>query len=212
MRKLFKFILRPFIRSFYSISKEIIHEEFELSGINKMNYFNFLNKSATIDESVLLMKNIIIQNETSDRKKMIVGKNTKIGANAHFIIYPESKGIFIGEESLVNTNCNLYSMEKISIGNRVLISYNVSIFDNNSHPLKMEDRAKHIQNPADNSRVERAEVTIEDDVWVGCNSVILKGVTIGKGSIIAAGSVVTASVQPFSIIGGAPAKVIKSLQ
>jgi hypothetical protein len=211
MRKFLKFILRPFIRTFYSISKEIINEEFELSGINKKNYFTFLNKSASIDESVLLMKNIIIQNESYDRNKMTVGKNSKIGTNAHFIIYPESKGIFIGEDSLVNTNCNIYSLEKISIGNRVLISYNVSIFDNNSHPLKMEDRAKHIQNPKDNSKVERSEVTIEDDVWVGCDVVILKGVSIGKGSIVAAGSIVTTSIPSFSVVAGNPAKVIKSI-
>lgn len=52
-------------------------------------------------------------------------------------------------------------------------------------------------------------VTIEDDVWTGANITILKGVTIGRGSVVAAGSVVTKSCPPYSIIGGVPAKIIK---
>ncbi|WP_316931260.1 DapH/DapD/GlmU-related protein [Chryseobacterium sp. P1-3] len=50
---------------------------------------------------------------------------------------------------------------------------------------------------------------VEDEVWIGSNVIILSGVTLGKGSIIAAGSVVTKSVEPFSIVGGNPAKIIK---
>lgn len=53
------------------------------------------------------------------------------------------------------------------------------------------------------------DVIIEDGVWVGCNVTILKGVHIGKGSVIAAGSIVTKDVPPYSIVGGNPAKVIK---
>ena len=54
-----------------------------------------------------------------------------------------------------------------------------------------------------------APVTIEDDVWAGCNVTILKGVTIGRGSVIAAGAVVTKSCPPYSKIGGVPAKILK---
>ena len=52
-------------------------------------------------------------------------------------------------------------------------------------------------------------VTIEDDVWIGANAIILKGVTIGRGSVVAAGAVVTTSCEPYSIIGGVPARLIK---
>lgn len=55
-----------------------------------------------------------------------------------------------------------------------------------------------------------APVIIEDDVWIGANVTILKGVTIGRGSVVAAGAVVVKSCPPYSIIGGVPAKVIKS--
>ena len=53
------------------------------------------------------------------------------------------------------------------------------------------------------------DVVIEDDVWVGTGAIILKGVTIGRGSVVAAGSVVTRSIPPYSIVGGVPARVIK---
>ena len=56
---------------------------------------------------------------------------------------------------------------------------------------------------------EKKKVVIGDDVWIGANAVILPGVTIGEGSVIAAGSIVNKDVEPFSIVGGVPAKVIK---
>jgi acetyltransferase-like isoleucine patch superfamily enzyme len=58
--------------------------------------------------------------------------------------------------------------------------------------------------------VKREFVKIEDDCWIAANTIILAGVTIGRGSVIAAGSVVTKDVPPYSIVGGVPAKVLKS--
>ena len=58
--------------------------------------------------------------------------------------------------------------------------------------------------------VEKKEVIIEDDCWLAANSIILAGVTIGKGSVVAAGSVVTDHVAPYSVVAGVPAKFIKS--
>ena len=58
--------------------------------------------------------------------------------------------------------------------------------------------------------VTRSFVKIENDCWIAANSIILAGVTVGRGSIVAAGSVVTKDVPPFSIVGGNPAKIIKS--
>ena len=61
----------------------------------------------------------------------------------------------------------------------------------------------------DGQYVKSAPITIEDDVWIGAHSIILKGVTIGRGSVVAAGAVVTKSFPPYSIIGGVPAKLLK---
>jgi acetyltransferase-like isoleucine patch superfamily enzyme len=112
---------------------------------------------------------------------------------------------------MVGGGSHLWSMNHIKIGNRVLLSFNVTILDNNSHPLDPDERHKHFIDPKANVSVDNAPVTIEDDSWIGCNAIILKGVTIGRGSIIAAGSVVTSSVPPFSIVAGNPATVIKQL-
>ena len=76
-----------------------------------------------------------------------------------------------------------------------MLAWNVSIMDSDMHPVLTEE-------------LVNKPVTIEDNVWIGCHVVVLKGVTIGTGSLIAAGSVVTKDVPPYSIAGGIPAKVI----
>jgi acetyltransferase-like isoleucine patch superfamily enzyme len=69
-----------------------------------------------------------------------------------------------------------------------------------------------IGHPKEITNVDSAPIIIEDHVWISFNSIILKGVTIGKGAIIAAGSVVTKDVAPFTLVAGNPAKLIKHLQ
>jgi acetyltransferase-like isoleucine patch superfamily enzyme len=90
----------------------------------------------------------------------------------------------------------------VSIGNRVLIGYRAQILSTN-HVIP-ENKGKvfgagHSKKP----------VSIADDVWIGANSIILPGVSIGEGAVIAAGSIVTKSVRAFSIVAGVPAKEIK---
>ena len=71
---------------------------------------------------------------------------------------------------------------------------------------------RYMKTVGDNEKLPEndKDVIIENDVWVGANVTILKGVEIGEGSIVAAGSVVTKSVPPYSIVGGVPARVIKA--
>ena len=98
-----------------------------------------------------------------------------------------------------------------------MISHNVNIADTNSHEIDALERhtsfkeimqeGKHPDYPT----VKTKPIIIEDDVWIGFNSIILKGVTIGKGAIIAAGSVVTKDIPPFSMVAGNPAKIIKTI-
>ena len=77
-------------------------------------------------------------------------------------------------------------------------------------PFKLSSIFKTIFNTNDASDYEvKGNITIEDDVWIGTNSVILSGVSIGRGAIVAAGSIVSKNVEPYSIVGGIPAKFIK---
>ncbi|MBQ0004011.1 MAG: hypothetical protein KBT21_10810 [Treponema sp.] len=79
------------------------------------------------------------------------------------------------------------------------------------------ERRKHVEQifttgfPKEINSLDPKPIKIEDDVWIGCNSIILRGITIGKASIVAAGSVVTKDVPPYTIVAGNPAKVIKKI-
>lgn len=92
----------------------------------------------------------------------------------------------------------------IKIGNNVKIGACSVVLDSNSHSLDYMDRRL-----PDTDKPKESPIYIEDDVWIGMNCLILKGVTIGAKSIIASGSVVTKSIPPNCIAGGTPCKVIK---
>ena len=115
------------------------------------------------------------------------------------ILYPQN--VTIGERVSLNRNTMITAKAPISIGNHVLIGPNVVINSgNHGHADKNTtmDCQPHTLSP----------IWIEDDVWIGANCVILSGVTLGKGSIVAAGAVVTKNVEPYTIVGGVPAKKI----
>lgn len=90
----------------------------------------------------------------------------------------------------------------VTIGNHVNLAQNITVTGLNHN---FEDISLHI----DEQGVDTIPVVIEDDVWIGANAVILPGVTVGKHSVVAAGSVVSRSVPPYSVCAGVPAKVIK---
>jgi galactoside O-acetyltransferase len=104
---------------------------------------------------------------------------------------------------------------KIELGDDVVISWGVTIVDHNSHALTWADRRDDVLDWArgrkDWSNVLIAPVRIRDKVWIGFNAIILKGVTIGEGAIVAAGSVVTKDVPPYCIVAGNPARVVRVL-
>lgn len=139
---------------------------------------------------------------------IIVGDRVTIGK--HAIIRPTNiygdaigEGLKIGNNSSIGPYSYIGCSGFIEIGDNVMMSPRVSIYAEN-HLFEHPDLTIKEQG------VKREFVKIEDDCWIAANTVILAGVTIGRGSVIAAGSVVTKDVPPFSIVGGVPAKVIKS--
>jgi len=112
--------------------------------------------------------------------------------------------LVIGKDVQINDSCHISAIEKIIVGDNVLIASKVYITDHDHGSITKEDLLIH---PAQRSLV----VYIDDDVWIGEGVIILKGVTIGKGAVIGAGSVVTKSVPSYSLILGVPAKVVKQL-
>ena len=141
-------------------------------------------------------------------KKIILGNRVTIGKYA--IIRPGNlyggepgEGLMVGDHSNIGPYCYIGCSGHISIGNNVMISPRVSIYAENH---VFEDTHNTIKSQG----VQRQSVVIEDDCWIASNSVILAGVTIGKGSVVAAGSVVTHDVPPYSIVAGVPARLIKN--
>jgi len=112
-------------------------------------------------------------------------------------------GLIIGDDVGIAQNCFIQVRGRVTIGSHVMFGPNVSIFSEN-HGFNSMDI------PMISQPTVRGEVIIEDDVWLGTRSVILSGVRIGKGSIIAAGAIVNRDIPPYSIVAGVPGKVIKS--
>ena len=109
--------------------------------------------------------------------------------------------------------------EQIDIGSHCLISWNVGIADSDFHPLEPAQRiidaqalAPFFKDRPPRPKLKTAPVKIGDNVWIGMNAVILKGVTIGENSVVAAGAVVTKSVPANTVVAGNPAVAVKTFQ
>lgn len=131
------------------------------------------------------------------------------------ISFDREKASFIcGDRCYIGAS-HLVIADNISLGDDVVISWGVTIVDHNSHAVAWEDRASDVLDWAhgrkDWANVTVASVRIDDKAWIGFNVSILKGVTIGEGAIVAAGAVVTKDVAPYTIVGGNPARVIRTL-
>ena len=110
------------------------------------------------------------------------------------------KNITFGKNVFLNSGCKFQDQGGITIGDNVLIGHNV-VLATLDHNTCVSKRAELFAAP----------IVIEDNVWIGANTTVTSGVTIGKGSIVAAGAVVTKDVPKYSIVGGIPAKVIREL-
>lgn len=158
-----------------------------------------------------------VYNVKKDPANIIIGKGTYISGELKTLNYGGK--ITIGENSYIGYSTKLWSGESIIIGNNVLVSHNVHIIDTNSHEVDHMERAasfaKSIDfggNYSNKGSVQTAPIVIHDHVWISFNCIILKGVTIGEGAIIAAGCVVTKDVLPFTLVAGNPMKTIKKLE
>jgi len=133
------------------------------------------------------------------------GENIKIGNNfrsmGYCYLYGNNGEIIIGDNISINTNVQIGSSGgKIYIGDNVLIGPNVVIRAAN-HSFA---RNTLINKQAHTGGI----IEIEDDVWIGANVVILPNVKLGKGSVVAAGAVVTKNIDPYTVVGGVPARKI----
>lgn len=143
-----------------------------------------------------------IINYVRGKKIANIGKNTKVHPT---VILRQAERIFIGENCLINHNNVLQGGKKkgkIIIGSHVHTGANVMMFAFN-HGFDRLDV------PTINQNYYDGDIIIEDDVWIGAGTVILPGVKVGKGAIIASNSVVNKDVEAFTIVGGVPTQFLK---
>ncbi|RYU93726.1 acyltransferase [Emticicia agri] len=183
--------------------------------IRKLIFYNKYNKVKTNGE-VVFYNSTQIKNFQLSKVKISIGNKTHIRGELQ--VFRFGGIIKIGERCFVGENSRIWSSSSVSIGNDVLISHNVHIVDTNAHELNHLERADGffkiitVGHPIDKPNINDAPIILGDFVWINFNSIILKGVTVGEGAIIAAGSVVTRDVPPFTLVGGNPAKIIKYLK
>ena len=110
------------------------------------------------------------------------------------------KNIHVGKNVFLNMGCKFQDQGGIFIGDGALIGHNVVLATLN-----------HVMSPKDRSSMVPAPIRIGKNVWIGANATVLPGVTIGDGAIVAAGAVVTKDVPENTVVGGVPAKVIRTI-
>lgn len=135
--------------------------------------------------------------------------------------YGHGGQINIGDWCYVGVRSEIWSMNKITIGNRVLIAHDVNIHDGTAHSMNAAERHRHFQDIIERGHpttwdalpgIQSAPIVIEDDVWISFGVTILKGVRIGEGSVISAGSIVTRDVPPGVVYKCEISPVLSSLE
>jgi acetyltransferase-like isoleucine patch superfamily enzyme len=128
------------------------------------------------------------------------GVHLRVAPGAKFF-HPEN--VSVGNDCFIGAGARFYAWnEQITIGDHVLIAAEVLMMTRNH---AYED----VETTISEQGYRNAPVVVDDDVWIGFRAIILAGVTIGKGSIVAAGAVVTRDVEPYTIVGGVPARPIR---
>lgn len=153
-------------------------------------------------ELLLQMNNSSDPAEVRDLLSQITGSDIDQSVAIFTPLYINyGKHTKIGKNVFINFNCVFLDLGGITIEDNVLLAPNVSLLSE-GHPISPEERHSLIPNP----------IHIKKNAWIGANATILQGVTIGENSVVAAGSVVSKDVPDNVVVGGTPAKIIKTIE
>lgn len=204
--------MKPFLKKIHLFFIKIIPTFFycNISGLKFDKTWDIVGKPIVIKNSLL---GKIFKKE---KGSIAIGKNfrcnNKIKSNSIGVIQPcvfnistPNSSILIGNNVGISGS-TINATTRIRIGNNVLIGSGCLISDTDSHPI---EPAARFDNCDDKKATKKSPINIEDNVFIGARSIILKGVTIGKNSVIGAGSVVARDIPANSVAVGNPAKVVK---
>jgi len=175
---------------------------------------------AFADKSIIDQQNVVVPSSSRlnlDGLKLkrncciSLGEQTQVLGS--LIFDKDNASIEVGSRAFISGS--IIAADSVCIGDDVLVSWNVTISDHNSHALsfsyRSHDATDWLKGKKNWEHVKVLPITICDKAWIGFNSIILKGVTVGEGAVVGAGSVVTKDVPPWTIVAGNPARVIREI-
>lgn len=156
----------------------------------------------------------IIDTGRSGGNRICIGDHSRI--EGELLVFAHGGEISVGDWCFIGPGTRIWSGASIKIGNRVMISHNVNIFDSLTHPLDPAERHAHFRRIMEHGHPDAVDlgerpVVIEDDAWIAASATILRGVRIGHGAVVGAAAVVTRDVPPLTVVAGNPARVIRQL-
>lgn len=194
----------------------ILGKLLNIPALVRMRFYPMLNRALLKKKGAVLGRNVQIPGKlnlvTSGNNVIGIGDNfyfssgdavNPISSNLQGAIYLENGASLKIGNNVGMSSTRMWIHDSFTIGDNVKIGACVLITDTDAHPLD------YLARRTSNDGTKSAPIVIEDDVWVGAHSIILKGVTIGARSIIGAGSVVTKSIPADCVAAGNPCKVIK---
>jgi acetyltransferase-like isoleucine patch superfamily enzyme len=184
----------------------------------KSKFADLINNGNLRIGSNCLINDLSIQSYETKRGFL----NVEIGEDSYIqgtiVLHTPNSKVKIGNRVFIGPNTTLFCFDEIVIDDDVMISWGCTLIDTNAHSLKSSERQADVLDWMKGFQyknwnvVESKPIYIKERCWVGFNSIIMKGVRLGEGSVVAAGSVVTKGTEPFDIIGGNPAAFIKKTE
>lgn len=205
---MFRYLIE-IVRKYYN--RNTIRSHRKLLFQNCVMGKNFCSSPAYQDKEQQLL-NVGITNKTGYKDKIRFGSFCNISVN----IFLNQNGSIIVGDYVYMSSVTMRIDHNLRIGSHCLFAGNVKLWDTDNHPLSPVLRHEQCEYIAHNGLIDSyqaggGDITIGNDVWIGMDTIVLGGVTIGNGSVIAAGSVVTKSIPDNVLAGGVPARMIRRL-
>jgi acetyltransferase-like isoleucine patch superfamily enzyme len=146
-------------------------------------------------ENLLVRDHVKIVKRDEGRQRLKLGTNVYLAERSRLVFEGPDGQIDLGDDVFLNARCEIRAREMVRVGAGSILAFDVIVMDTNHHDIEGVQTT--------------APTIIGEHVWIGARALVLRGVTIGDGAVVAAGSVVTSDVQQRTLVGGNPARVLR---